>query len=125
MPHNATQSSYVFLERTIAPRCLIPKYATQVTANQTIGNYWIRAAPSDNEGLGFEHGINSAILRYKGAPKQEPNSTQAPSLRPLVETDLHPLTNPAAVSTSWVIVSPPRSLTMFCPPAWTTVPRRS
>ncbi len=74
--------------------------STQLTANQTVGNYWIRADPSTNEGSGFANGINSAILRYKGAPAHEPNSTQTPSRRPLVETDLRPLTNPAAVSAS-------------------------
>nr|VWO94552.1 Calcium dependent mitochondrial carrier protein [Ganoderma boninense] len=72
------------------------RYSVVLSANQTIGNYWIRAGPNNNEGTGFASGINSAILRYKGAPEQEPNSIQTPSLRPLVETDLQPLTKPAA-----------------------------
>ncbi|KAI1786977.1 laccase B [Ganoderma leucocontextum] len=72
------------------------RYSVVLTANQTVGNYWIRANPNNNEGKGFANGINSAILRYKGAPEQEPNSAQTPSLRPLVETGLQPLSNPAA-----------------------------
>ncbi|PIL30321.1 transporter [Ganoderma sinense ZZ0214-1] len=72
------------------------RYSLVVTANQTIGNYWIRANPNNNEATGFANGINSAILRYKGAPEQEPSSTQTSNLRTLVETDLQPLTNPAA-----------------------------
>ena len=75
-------------------------YTMQLTANQTVVNDWIRANPTNNEATDFVNGINSAILRYKGAPEQEPDSTQTPSLQSLVETDLQPLTNPAAVSTS-------------------------
>ncbi|KAK0239810.1 laccase [Armillaria nabsnona] len=46
-------------------------------ANQDVGNYWIDANPSVGT-LGFEGGINSAILRY----------ADADSLMPMNETDL-------------------------------------
>ena len=39
----------------------------------------------------FDHGLNQAILRYQGAPTADPTTTNS-STRPLVETDLHPLT---------------------------------
>lgn len=39
----------------------------------------------------FEHGLNQAILRYKGARAIEPTTTNS-STMPLVETDLRPLT---------------------------------
>ncbi|KAI0351345.1 hypothetical protein OH77DRAFT_1498596 [Trametes cingulata] len=74
------------------------RYSFVLNANQPIGNYWVRANPNRGQanGLGFANGINSAILRYKGAPKTEPNTTQTPIKNFLKETDLHPLTNPKA-----------------------------
>lgn len=38
---------------------------------------------------GFEGGINSAILRYAGAPNQEPTTTEQKSVNKLFEGDLH------------------------------------
>jgi iron transport multicopper oxidase len=72
------------------------RYSVVLTANKPVANYWIRALP--NRGVaGFKGGVNSAILRYSGAPKNaDPTSTQTPSTRPLQETDLHPLSDPAA-----------------------------
>ena len=55
----------------------------------------MRANP-DIGTTGFANGINSAILRYAGAPDAEPTTTQSTSVIPLVETNLHPLVNPAA-----------------------------
>ena len=79
--------------------CLNTSFSFQLHADQQVDNYWIRAQPSGFvRAIGFENGINSAILRYEGAPIAEPNTTLAQSTRPLVETDLHPLTDPAAVS---------------------------
>ncbi|KAI9057776.1 multicopper oxidase [Trametes sanguinea] len=67
------------------------RYSFVLNANQPVDNYWIRANPSGGT-VGFEGGINSAILRYKGAPDAEPTNTTAPtSVIPLVETNLHPL----------------------------------
>jgi len=72
------------------------RYSFVLNANQKIANYWIRANP--NLGTqGFEGGVNSAILRYVGAPLlQDPTSTQTPSTNPLLETSLRPLSNPGA-----------------------------
>ncbi|KAJ7641894.1 laccase 1 [Roridomyces roridus] len=65
------------------------RYSVVLKADQPIGNYWIRANPST--GIpGFDGGINSAILRYVGAPSAEPNTTDTSS-NLLQETDLHPL----------------------------------
>ncbi|OBZ71590.1 Laccase-2 [Grifola frondosa] len=66
---------------------------TMLHANQTIGNYWVRANP-DSGVLGFAGGINSAILRYVGAPAEEPTITNQSSINPLNEVDLHALVNP-------------------------------
>lgn len=72
------------------------RYSALLVANQPIGNYWMRADP-DSRGLpGFDGGRNSAILRYAGAPDADPTTAQTPNVRPLVETDLHALTDPAA-----------------------------
>ena len=70
----------------------------QLEANQPIDNYWIRANP--NEGTqGFAGGINSAILRYEGAPPTEPNSTVVqPNVKLLRETDLTPFVRMPVVS---------------------------
>ena len=72
----------------------------KLEANQTVGNYWIRANPNliATGGSGFANGINSAILRYDGAPNAEPTSTQNASPIVLQEFNMHPLTDPAAVS---------------------------
>jgi iron transport multicopper oxidase len=78
------------------------RYSVVFVANQPVGNYWMRANP-DARGLpGFDGGRNSAILRYAGAPIADPTTTQTPNVRPLKETDLSPLTNPAAPGNSVV-----------------------
>ncbi|KAH8093244.1 laccase 1 [Cristinia sonorae] len=71
------------------------RYSVVVNANQPVGNYWIRANPQPGT-TGFAGGINSAILRYVGAPVADPTTTQPTSTKPLKETDLHPLENPGA-----------------------------
>ena len=63
---------------------------TQLTANQAADNYWIRANPAFGN-LGFEGGINSAILRYQGAATIEPTTSQQTTQNLLNEADLHPL----------------------------------
>lgn len=77
------------------------RYSFVLSANQPVGNYWIRAAPQDESSGGgapggFAGGINSAILRYAGAPVADPTTAQTPSVLPLLETNLHPVQNPAA-----------------------------
>ncbi|KAJ7024838.1 laccase [Mycena alexandri] len=66
------------------------RYSVVVNANQKVGNYWVRANPNIGLATGFAGGINSAILRYVGAPNAEP-TTSSTGTTPLVETALHPL----------------------------------
>ncbi|KAI0756312.1 laccase [Daedaleopsis nitida] len=66
------------------------RYSFVLNADQDVGNYWIRAGPNFGT-TGFADGINSAILRYDGAPVEEPTTTQATPTAALVETNLHPL----------------------------------
>ncbi|THH00637.1 hypothetical protein EW026_g1911 [Hermanssonia centrifuga] len=72
------------------------RYSFVLNANQPINNYWIRAQPNQAQLSGFANGLNSAILRYKGAPDVDPTTIQLVSVAPLLETNLHPLSNPAA-----------------------------
>ena len=66
-----------------------------VNATSKVGNYWIRALPEGHP-QDFEGGMNSAILRYRGAKKTDPTTQQSPSVHPLQETNLHPLDSPGA-----------------------------
>nr|AXY79772.1 laccase [Lignosus rhinocerotis] len=74
------------------------RYSFVLEANQAVGNYWMRASPNliANGGSGFANGINSAILRYDGAPEEEPTTVQDTSTNELKEFNLRPLTDPAA-----------------------------
>jgi len=69
------------------------RYSFVLNANQPEGNYWIRAQPNAGD-VSFEGGINSAILRYVGAPVAEPTTTTTTDRTPLNEVDLRPLNNP-------------------------------
>ncbi|KAK0488306.1 laccase lcc5, partial [Armillaria luteobubalina] len=71
------------------------RYSFVLNADQDIGNYWIRAAPSVGP-AGFAGGINSAILRYSGAPVAEPSTVATTSVLAMNETQLVPLENPGA-----------------------------
>ncbi|KAJ7152774.1 laccase [Mycena filopes] len=71
------------------------RYSFILTANQAVGNYWIRASPSTGP-KGFTGGINSGVLRYVGAAVADPTSTQATSVTPFNEINMHPLVNPGA-----------------------------
>jgi iron transport multicopper oxidase len=70
------------------------RYSVVLNANQPVGNYWIRALPVA-AGRNFSDSNNVAILRYEGAPIQDPTSDAnvgvPTSQLPLVETNLHPL----------------------------------
>ncbi|KAF7783314.1 CAZyme family AA1 [Agaricus bisporus var. burnettii] len=75
------------------------RYSAVLKANQTIDNYWIRALPNlGTNGLSktFDGGVNSAILRYKGARFAEPRTQQQKQTIPLIEANLHPA-NPTPV----------------------------
>jgi iron transport multicopper oxidase len=73
------------------------RYSFVVTANRPVGNYWIRANPNIGT-RGFAGGINSAILRYQGAPAIDPNTTSTAS-NLLNEAKLVPFTSPALPGT--------------------------
>jgi iron transport multicopper oxidase len=65
-----------------------------LSANQSPKNYWIRALPSsgqNNLSSTFASGVNSAILRYKGAPNAEPTTIQQAKQNLLAEATIHPL----------------------------------
>ncbi|KAF7354022.1 Laccase I [Mycena venus] len=66
------------------------RYSFVLNATQDVSNYWIRAQPTLGPNQGFVNATNSAILRYAGAPEQDP-TTNSSSSQPLVETALHPL----------------------------------
>ena len=53
--------------------------------------------------LASANGINSAILRYEGAPEEEPTHGEVKSTNPLREYNLHSLTDPAAVCLSRIV----------------------
>ncbi len=63
---------------------------------QPVDNYWIRSLPNEAGPQGFHGGINSAILRYEGAPDAEPTTSKQHDCIPLREVDLHPLESPGA-----------------------------
>jgi len=65
-----------------------------LNANQPINNYWIRAEPNLGNTT-FTAGLNSAILRYAGAPIQDPTTARIVN-NAMLETNLHPLENPGA-----------------------------
>ncbi|KAG5636381.1 hypothetical protein H0H81_008245 [Sphagnurus paluster] len=69
------------------------RYSVIMTANQPVGNYWIRADPDVRGFPGFDRGRNSAILRYQGALVADPTTTYS-STRPMKETNLRALINP-------------------------------
>ncbi|KAF8957176.1 yellow laccase [Flammula alnicola] len=70
------------------------RYSFILLANKQPSNYWIRSLSSSSPS-GFANGVNSAILRYVGAPNTDPTTVQS-STNPLLETRLQPLVNPAA-----------------------------
>nr|AGY56175.1 laccase 7 [Volvariella volvacea] len=72
------------------------RYSFILNANQPVDNYWIRANPNIGP-TGFNNNINSAILRYQGAPVAEPTGLGVQdTLDLLFEPDLHPVVNPGA-----------------------------
>ncbi|KAH8827883.1 laccase 2 [Flagelloscypha sp. PMI_526] len=77
------------------------RYSFVLNANKPVGNYWIRAQPNGgNNLLTFDGGLNSAILRYVGAPAIEPPASQVEDpnggLGAFKEVNLHPLNNAPA-----------------------------
>jgi iron transport multicopper oxidase len=75
------------------------RYSFILDANQPIDNYWIRSNPNLGT-VGFDGGLNSAILRYHGSnATADPTTNQTTDVIALVESNLVPLTNPAAPGT--------------------------
>lgn len=71
------------------------RYSFILDANQPVDNYWIRALPGSFPS-NFTNGLNSAVLRYAGAPAVEPKNRTAPvPVNVLNETLLHARDNPA------------------------------
>jgi len=77
------------------------RYSAVLTANQPVGNYWIRAPPTGGvAGPTGNPNLNvsnvKAILRYAGAPIQDPTSVSVGATMPLLEQNLHTLVNPGS-----------------------------
>ncbi|KAH9479059.1 Laccase-2 [Psilocybe cubensis] len=70
------------------------RYSFILDTKMPVGNYWMRALPNIGD-VTFKGGVNSAILRYIGAPEADPITLPSKGVL-LKETDLHPLENPAA-----------------------------
>jgi iron transport multicopper oxidase len=66
------------------------RYSFILEAKQKVDNYWIRALPNIGP-VGFDGGVNSAILRYVGAKKVEPATPLVAPRNPLIEANLHTL----------------------------------
>ncbi|KIJ21196.1 laccase [Paxillus involutus ATCC 200175] len=71
------------------------RYSVVVTANQPVANYWIRSL-SNQGNQTYTGGQNSAILRYAGAPDEDPTSVPGPYDLSFDEGALHPLVNPGS-----------------------------
>ncbi|KIK91567.1 laccase [Paxillus rubicundulus Ve08.2h10] len=74
------------------------RYSVVITANQPVANYWIRADGGQANQI-FDGGMNSAILRYAGAPDEDPTSVPGPYELSFDESTLHPLISPGAPGT--------------------------
>jgi FtsP/CotA-like multicopper oxidase with cupredoxin domain len=75
------------------------RYSVVVTANQPVDNYWIRALPNHGNRT-FVGGLNSAILRYDGAPTRDPTTSQGPATAHFEESQLRPLESRTAPGAS-------------------------
>jgi len=71
------------------------RYSVIMSATQPVNNYWIRALPNTASAT-FAGGLNSAILRYNGAPSLDPTTNPPTNVIPLLEQNLHALINPGA-----------------------------
>ncbi|KAG5648309.1 hypothetical protein DXG03_004881 [Asterophora parasitica] len=76
------------------------RYSVIFTADQAVGNYWLRANP-DRGNPGYDGGRNQAILRYIGAPAADP-TTVLNVKNPLKEQNLHALVDARPPGNPWV-----------------------
>ncbi|KAF8896582.1 laccase [Infundibulicybe gibba] len=89
------------IEHNPVPAQNVDVYAAQrvsiiLNANQTVGNYWIRAPPTGGSPAAnpnFNPALALAILRYKGAPVADPTTVNVAGVK-LNEADMHPLIDP-------------------------------
>jgi len=72
------------------------RYSVVLIADQPVDNYWVRSVPN-LVNVTTDGGLNSAILRYTGAPVADP-TTSAPAVfqNQFEEWNLHTLINPGA-----------------------------
>ncbi|KAL0058552.1 laccase, multicopper oxidase, benzenediol:oxygen oxidorectuctase [Marasmius tenuissimus] len=73
------------------------RYSAVIKADQPVGNYCVHANPYFPGTPGFAGGVNSAILRYKGAPNANPTTSEKANPKLFKETDIYPVENPGAV----------------------------
>ncbi|KAE9405272.1 laccase [Gymnopus androsaceus JB14] len=67
------------------------RYSVVLCAHQEIGNYRVRALSSAGVGAyNFTNGVNSGILRYKGAPNVEPTTSPSSNVNPGAPGKPHP-----------------------------------
>ncbi|KAG2035309.1 laccase [Suillus americanus] len=71
------------------------RYSVVLVADKPVDNYWVRSLPNLTH-ASFEGGMNSAILRYQGAPNADPTTVYTTPKNELKETNLHALINPGA-----------------------------
>ncbi|KIK90498.1 laccase [Paxillus rubicundulus Ve08.2h10] len=71
------------------------RYSFILEANQTVDNYYIRVNPTSYRST-FDGGLNSAILRYSGAPIEDPPDRTWPTVNPLEEYNLQAANDPGA-----------------------------
>ncbi|QRV84241.1 Multicopper oxidase [Ceratobasidium sp. AG-Ba] len=72
------------------------RYSIVVEANQTVGNYWIRAPITARRSSStLDPSLVRAVLRYKGAPANDPTTSQT-SGTTLDISNLRPVENPGA-----------------------------
>jgi iron transport multicopper oxidase len=71
------------------------RYSVVLIADKPVDNYWIRSRPNFGN-ASFDGGMNSAILRYQGAPQVDPTTVNTPPQNQFVENNLHALINPGA-----------------------------
>ncbi|KAH7881941.1 laccase [Phlebopus sp. FC_14] len=64
------------------------RYSFVLEANQPVDNYWIRGNLSEAT-TSFDNGLNSAILRYSGAPVADPPTRNWTLVNELQEYNLH------------------------------------
>ncbi|KAJ7575507.1 laccase subfamily 2 [Mycena floridula] len=74
------------------------RYSVVFTANQPIGNYWLRSYPTGGNlahNPNVDPTLSKAILRYVGAPVTDPTTPDVTTTTPtMTESQLIPLINP-------------------------------